>query len=70
MDEPPANSTPAEAEAYFRRMLSEGDLEQPDEVEYDPAANELIFFWHEPKLAVVLELDADAPLEVFPMAPA
>ena len=68
MDDPPTNPTPSDAEEYFRAMLAEGEIEQPDDVEYDPAANELIFFWHESKLAVVLELDADAQLEVFPMA--
>ena len=68
MDAPPEFPTPAEAEAYFRDMLSEGDIAQPDDVEYDPAANELIFFWHEPKLAVVLELDSNEPVEVFSRA--
>lgn len=68
MDDPPANPTPPEAEEYFRATLADGEIAQPDDVEYDPAANELIFFWYEPKLAVVLELDTEAPLEVFPMA--
>ncbi len=66
MSEPPEHPTPEEAEEYFRVMLSDGEIEQPDEVEYDPAANELVFFWHEPQLAVVLELDSNAPLGVFP----
>ncbi len=68
MDPPPSNPTPDQAEEYFRQMLADGEIEQPDEVEYDPAANELIFFWHEPKLAVVLELDSNGPVEVFPCA--
>jgi len=68
VDPPPLNPTPDQAEEYFRQMLADGEIEQPDEVEYDPAANELVFFWHEPKLAVVLELDSDAPLDVFPTA--
>jgi hypothetical protein len=46
-----------QAEADFRRLLEEGGLAQPDAVEVSPG--ELVFFWHEPKLAVVLELDAD-----------
>ena len=65
MDAPPEHPTPAEAEEYFRQMLAEGDIEQPDDVEYDPAANELIFFWNEQKLAVVVELDSNEPLGVF-----
>ena len=68
MSEVPVNPTPDEAEEHFRQVLADGDIEQPDDVEYDPAANELIFFWHEPKLAVVLELDSNAPLDVFSMA--
>jgi len=68
MSEVPADSTPEEAEEYFRQMLADGEIDQPDDVEYDPAANELVFFWHEPKLAVVLELDSNAPLNVFSMA--
>jgi hypothetical protein len=68
VDTPPEHPTPEEAESYFRQMLADGEFEQPDDVEYDPAANELIFFWHEPKLAVVPELDSDSPLDVFPMA--
>jgi len=68
MESAPRNRTPNQVEARFRQVLAEGDMEQPDEVEFDPAANELIFFWHEPKLAVVLELDSNAPLDVFSMA--
>jgi len=65
MSEVPADPTPDQAEEYFRQMLADGEIEQPDEVEYDPAANELVFFWHEPHLAVVLELDSDAPWTSF-----
>ncbi len=42
------------AEARFRSLLEEADLSPPDRVEYD--AEELIFFWDEPKLAVIVEL--------------
>ena len=66
MSEVPAEPAPEEAEEYFRQMLADGEIEHPDDVEYDPAANELVFFWHEPKLAVVLELDSNAPLGFFP----
>lgn len=68
MSETPLDPTPSEAEDYFRRVLADGDMAQPDEVEYDPAANELIFFWHEPKVAIVIELDSNGPVEVFSCA--
>jgi len=44
MSEQPAQPTPEKTEERFRQLLREEDLEQPDEVEFDPAANELIFF--------------------------
>ena len=47
------------AEAGFRRMVETADLPPPDEVEYTPGS--LTFLWHEPKLAVVVDLD-DPPL--------
>lgn len=59
---------PAEAEERFRRLLRDGDIDQPDEVEHDPAANELIFFWNDPQVAIVLELDSHEPVEVWPRA--
>ncbi len=44
------------AEAGFRRLLAAGGLPQPDAVEV--RADGLVFLWHEPKLAVVVDLDA------------
>jgi hypothetical protein len=44
-----------EAEAAFRSLLEDGGLPQPDAVEVSPYR--LLFLWHEPKLAVSLELD-------------
>jgi hypothetical protein len=52
MDNPP---TPAEAEAHIRRLLEEGGLPPPDEVEHH--ATELVFLYHEQKLAFTFELD-------------
>ena len=43
------------AEASFRRLLEEGGLPQPDAVEVEP--DSLVFLWHEPELAVVVELE-------------
>jgi hypothetical protein len=50
-------------ERDFRRIITDGDLVQPDEVEYTPAS--LIFKWTEQKLAVVVDLD-DPEEEVIP----
>jgi hypothetical protein len=44
-----------EAEADFRRMLEDGGVAPPDDVEALPG--ELVFRWNEQKLAVVVELD-------------
>ena len=46
------------AEARFRQLLQSQDLAEPDCVEYE--RDELTFFWEEPKLAVIVELD-DVP---------
>ena len=47
---------PLQAECDFRDFLRNGGIAQPDAVEHDPEAEEIIFIWHEPKFAVVLEL--------------
>jgi hypothetical protein len=49
-----------EAEERFRELLESGGIAPPDEVEYEAAS--VVFFWHEPKLAVFLDLD-DADVE-------
>ena len=48
------------AEGRFRQLLEEQRLDAPDRVEYEP--DELVCFWDESKLAVVVELD-DMPTE-------
>ena len=53
MDPSPRHSA---AERRFRQLLEDSGLEAPDRVEYD--LEELVFFWEEQKLAVVVELDA------------
>jgi hypothetical protein len=47
-----------EAEAAFRRLIDDGEFAEPDEVRYDD--DSVVFLWHEPKLAVVVDLE-DAP---------
>jgi hypothetical protein len=52
-----------EAETRFRRLIEEGGIEPPDAVEHD--ADSVTFFWHGPKLAVIVDLDdAEAPAVV------
>jgi hypothetical protein len=46
------------AEAQFRELVGNAELDAPDDVEYTPAS--LIFRWFGPKLAVIVDLD-DAP---------
>ena len=47
------------AEARFRRLLASADVPEPDAVEYEPDA--VLFLWHEPKLAVFLDLVTGEP---------
>jgi hypothetical protein len=47
--------TTAEAEERLRGLLAENDLPMPDEVVHRPA--EVVFLYHDQKLAVVFEID-------------
>jgi hypothetical protein len=47
----------AETEARFRALLEGSDLPQPDVVEHLPG--ELLFLWHDRKLAVAVDLTDD-----------
>jgi hypothetical protein len=51
-------TTHREVEARFRALLADADLPAPDDVGYEPES--VVFYWHEPKLAVVVDFD-DAP---------
>jgi hypothetical protein len=44
-----------EVEARFRELVASADMPPPDDVEYEPEC--LVFFWHAPKLAVVVDFD-------------
>ena len=48
-----------ETELRFRKLLEEGGLEPPDEVLHETDPDELVFLWHEEKVAVVVELWRD-----------
>lgn len=54
MQNPP---TPAKAEAHLRKLLADNEMPQPDEVLHHPA--EVVFLFHEKKLAVTVELTND-----------
>jgi hypothetical protein len=43
------------AERHLRELLTESDLPLPDEVRYEPG--EVLFLFHERKLAVVIDLE-------------
>jgi hypothetical protein len=46
-----------EIETRFRALVDEADLPAPDSVSYEPVS--VTFYWHEPKLAVVVDFDED-----------
>ena len=52
------HTTPTMAETRFRELLEAEGLPQPDAIERHP--EELIFLWHDQKLAIAVELK-DAP---------
>ena len=47
-----------EIETHFRALVADADLPPPDDVGYEPES--VVFYWHEPKLAVVVDFDEDA----------
>jgi hypothetical protein len=55
--------TPAhrDAESRFLRLVSDAGLDPPDTITYE--AESVTFFWTEPKVAVIVDLDdAEAPV--------
>jgi hypothetical protein len=44
-----------EAEAAFRNLIDDGDLAEPDDVQYMHEG--VLFLWHAPQLAVMVEFD-------------
>jgi hypothetical protein len=51
--------TAAEAEAHLRQLLADNEMPQPDEVLHHPA--EVVFLFHENKLALTVELTEGWP---------
>ena len=46
-----------EIETRFRELMDDGDLPPPDSVSYEPES--VTFYWHQQKLAVVVDFDVD-----------
>lgn len=60
----PDSPSPAAVETHFRGLLDDQGLAQPDEIHHDLEAAEVVFIWHEPKLAVVIELGPGGHVDV------
>ena len=56
-----SHPTPEEAERKFMELLENADLRRPDQVRYEPDADELVCRWDDEQLVVVVEL-SDPPL--------
>jgi hypothetical protein len=50
----PVTDRHRDAEAHFRALLAKAELPPPDRVSYEP--EELVFFFEDRKLAVIVEL--------------
>lgn len=51
----PITARHRDAESRFRKLLTDAALPEPDDVEYEPES--VVFFWHEPKVAVFVDFD-------------
>jgi hypothetical protein len=54
---PPPTPRALDAERRLRDLLAESGLPAPDEVRYDALRGEVLFLFHEHKLAVVIDLE-------------
>jgi hypothetical protein len=46
-----------EIETHFRALIADAELPAPDDVSYEPES--VVFYWHEQKLAVVVDFEDD-----------
>ena len=60
----PEHPTHIQVEVHFRRLLDEEGFEPPDEVLHCHDPDEVVFMWHEPKVAIVIELSPDGSVAV------
>jgi hypothetical protein len=59
---PPPTPRSLDAERRLRELLAESGLPAPDEVRHDAVAGEVLFLFHEQKLAVVIDLEEGGAL--------
>ncbi|MGH2969776.1 MAG: hypothetical protein ACRDK0_12040 [Solirubrobacteraceae bacterium] len=64
----PALHKHREIEAHFRQLVDEAALPEPDDVEYEP--DSVIFYWHQPKVAIFVDLDRRKPTSLDDLDPA
>jgi hypothetical protein len=62
----PERPTHTQAEVHFRNVLDEEGFAQPDEVRHWCDPDEVVFMWREPRVAIVIELDADGGVDIRP----
>jgi hypothetical protein len=58
------DETPTMTETRFRELLAAEGLAEPDAIER--RSDELVFLWHDQKLAVVVELENEPPSSTLP----
>ena len=56
-----ANARHRAVEARFIRLVQDASLPRPDRVEYELEA--VTFYWHGPRMAVIVDLDREVPME-------
>jgi hypothetical protein len=58
-----------EVELRFRALLDDAELPHPDRIECEPGS--VVFYWDEPRLAVIVDLNPDVhdPLDRLDLAP-
>lgn len=62
----PEHSSHIEVELHFRGLLDDEGFAQPDEVRHEVDPDEVVFMWNEPKVAIVIEIGPDGPVDVRP----
>ena len=58
--------THEEVEARFRQLLRDANLPEPDDAAREPGS--VTFYWHGPKVAVIVDLDDPDPLSTAGLA--
>lgn len=56
-----------QVESTFRELVDDAGISRPDRVDYAPAS--VVFYWDEPRVAVIVDLDGDEPNRGLPPDP-